>query len=33
MSSVADEVARLRDEIRYHDRLYYIEAAPKISES
>lgn len=26
------EIARLRDEIRRHDRLYYIEAAPEISD-
>jgi DNA ligase (NAD+) len=28
----ADEIARLRDEIRYHDRKYYVEAAPEISD-
>ena len=29
---VAQRVERLRDEIRYHDRKYYIEAAPEISD-
>ena len=28
--SPADEVARLRSELRRHDRLYYVEAAPEI---
>ena len=28
----ADEIARLRDEIRHHDRKYYVEAAPEISD-
>ncbi|MBN2216734.1 MAG: NAD-dependent DNA ligase LigA [Pirellulales bacterium] len=28
----ADEIARLRDEIRRHDRKYYVEAAPEISD-
>jgi DNA ligase (NAD+) len=28
----ASEIARLRDEIRYHDRKYYVEAAPEISD-
>ncbi len=32
MSRVAEELARLRDEIRRHDRLYYMEAAPEISD-
>ncbi len=31
-TSPADEIARLRDEIRYHDRKYYVEAAPEISD-
>lgn len=29
-SSVKEEIEKLREEIRYHDRLYYIEAAPVI---
>ncbi len=29
-SDPAAEIARLRDEIRYHDRKYYVEAAPEI---
>ena len=28
----ASEIARLREEIRYHDRKYYVEAAPEISD-
>ena len=28
----AAEIARLREEIRYHDRKYHIEAAPEISD-
>ncbi|MEN6451273.1 MAG: NAD-dependent DNA ligase LigA [Thermoguttaceae bacterium] len=28
----ASEIARLREEIRYHDRKYYIEASPEISD-
>jgi DNA ligase (NAD+) len=32
MSAPNTEVLRLRDEIRRHDRLYYIEAAPVISD-
>lgn len=28
----AAEIARLREEIRYHDRKYYVEAAPEISD-
>ena len=28
----ADEIARLCDEIRHHDRKYYVEAAPEISD-
>jgi DNA ligase (NAD+) len=28
----ADRVARLRDEIRRHEELYYIKAAPEISD-
>jgi DNA ligase (NAD+) len=31
-SDPAAEIARLRDEIRYHDRKYYVEAAPEISD-
>jgi len=31
-SDPASEIARLRDEIRYHDRKYYVEAAPEISD-
>ncbi|MCE5267542.1 MAG: NAD-dependent DNA ligase LigA [Planctomycetaceae bacterium] len=27
------EIARLREEIRYHDRKYYVEAAPEISDT
>ncbi len=30
--SPADEVRKLREEIRRHDRLYYVEAAPRISD-
>jgi len=30
--SPASEVARLREEIRHHDRKYYVEAAPQISD-
>ncbi|HEX9861298.1 MAG TPA: hypothetical protein VGB23_08835, partial [Nitrospirota bacterium] len=26
-------VAKLREEIRYHDRLYYVDAMPVISDS
>lgn len=32
-SSSADRVAQLRDEIRRHDRLYFVDAAPEISDS
>lgn len=32
MSDVAGEIDRLRDEIRRHDRLYYLDAAPEISD-
>jgi DNA ligase (NAD+) len=32
MSKVADEIARLREQIRHHDRLYYVAAAPEISD-
>ena len=28
----ASEIARLREEIRHHDRKYYVEAAPEISD-
>ena len=31
-SSPAAEIARLRQQIRYHDRKYYVEAAPEISD-
>lgn len=31
-SDAAAEIARLRDEIRYHDRKYYVEAQPEISD-
>lgn len=30
---VADEIARLREEIRYYDHKYYVEAAPEISDT
>jgi len=32
MSDPEQEIARLRDEIRRHDRLYYVEARPEISD-
>jgi DNA ligase (NAD+) len=32
MSTPSSEIAHLRDEIRRHDRKYYIEAAPEISD-
>ncbi len=32
MASDADRIQRLRDEIRRHDRLYYVQAAPEISD-
>ena len=32
MSRVARQLADLRDQIRHHDRLYYVEAAPEISD-
>ena len=31
-ASAATRIARLRDEIRHHDRKYYVEAAPEISD-
>jgi DNA ligase (NAD+) len=31
-SDPAAEIARLRDQIRHHDRKYYVEAAPEISD-
>lgn len=31
--SVADEIESLREEIRRHDHLYFVEAAPKISDA
>lgn len=33
MSSPAAQIAELRDEIRRHDRKYYVEAAPEISDT
>lgn len=30
--SIQTEIERLRDEIRYHDRKYYLESAPEISD-
>lgn len=32
-ASVEQKIANLREQIRYHDRLYYVEAAPKISDT
>ena len=32
MSSARDEIERLREQIRYHDRKYYVEAAPEITD-
>jgi len=32
-SDAASEIARLREEIRRHDRKYYVEAAPEISDT
>jgi len=32
-ASVEQRIAKLRERIRHHDRLYYVEAAPKISDS
>jgi DNA ligase (NAD+) len=32
VTSAAREIARLREEIRHHDRLYYVEARPTISD-
>lgn len=32
MSSAIEEIERLRREIRYHDRRYYVDAAPEISD-
>lgn len=32
MSGVASRLADLREQIRHHDRLYYVEAAPEISD-
>jgi DNA ligase (NAD+) len=31
-ASAATQIARLRDQIRHHDRRYYVEAAPEISD-
>jgi len=33
MPSPRDEIERLRELIRYHDRKYYVEAAPEISDT
>ena len=30
--TIAREIEKLRDEIRHHDELYYVEAAPEISD-
>ncbi|REK17905.1 MAG: NAD-dependent DNA ligase LigA [Planctomycetota bacterium] len=30
--SAADEIEKLRDEIRYHDRRYYVDAQPELSD-
>lgn len=32
MSSAEDEIRKLREQIRYHDRKYYVEASPEISD-
>ena len=32
MTPAADEIEALRDEIRYHDRKYYVDAQPEISD-
>ena len=32
MTSPAEEVRQLREEIRYHDRKYYVEANPVIAD-
>lgn len=32
MSSAAKRIEKLREEIRYHDRKYYVEAAPEITD-
>lgn len=32
MKKIKERIEKLRDEIRYHDRLYYIENKPKISD-
>jgi DNA ligase (NAD+) len=32
MANPAEEIARLVEQIRYHDRKYYLEAAPEISD-
>lgn len=32
MANPAEEIARLVEQIRHHDRLYYLEAAPEISD-
>ena len=31
-AKVAAEIDRLRDEIRYHDRKYYVDASPEITD-
>ena len=30
--TIAREIEKLRNEIRHHDELYYVEAAPEISD-
>jgi NAD-dependent DNA ligase len=32
-ASAARQIERLREQIRHHDRKYYVEAAPEISDS
>src|SRR5262245_61486740 len=32
MPSVKDRIEKLRDQIRHHDRLYYVDAQPEISD-
>ena len=32
-ADAVSEIARLREEIRYHDQKYYVEAAPEISDT
>ena len=33
MSGVVSRLADLREQIRHHDRLYYVEASPEISDA